>query len=224
VPGTAANPRTIAIAAGDDDTFSPNIVYLAENETVRFHVTNNGATEHGFTIGAEADVFASPSTSRATATIQPGASADVTYHVVGLGPFAFASHSDGDLAAGQVGYVVVVDPTISIVGTDTAPRLVGLIAGASGFNRPTLSIAKGETLTFLVSNAATETREFIVGPADKVAAVAIDQVSVVTTGPIKPGQVKPVTYTFPASGGSYGYATHAIGATGTAGTGTITFH
>ena len=222
-PGTAANPRPIFLLASDTGTYAPNVVYLAEGETVTFEVTNTGTKDHGFTIGPASDVYIEPPTSPASATIPAGATGHVTFTVTGIGPFAFASHAAGDLAAGQVGYVIVVGPHVPGVGTDARPRLVALIAGTAGFNRPTVPAFTGETVTFLVSNTASEAREFLVGPKDKVAAIAIDQVTVVTTGPIPPGQVRPITYTFPAAGGSYGYGWHTPGASTLDASGTITF-
>ncbi len=201
----------------------PDIVYLAQGETVTFAITNAGTKPHGFTIGAAADVFIEPPVSKATASVAPGGSANVRFTVSGVGPFAFASHNQGDLAGGQVGYVIVVGPDVPRVGTQDAPRLIGLTAAASGPSRRELSIARGETITFLVGNVGAEAREFVVGPRDKVVGAAIDQITTVTTGPIPPGQVKPLTYTFPADGGSYAYATHVAGAAQSELPGTITF-
>lgn len=211
VPGTSASPRQIAIEETDAGTFTPNVVTLAEGETVAFVVTNTGTKEHAFTIGGEGDVFATPTTARATAKLDPGETATIPFEVTGVGPFVFASTSEGDVAAGQVGYTIVVGPDAPTVGTEAKPRLVGVVATGTGFEQMSLTVAKGETVTFLVSNAGSGAREFIVGPFDKVNFAQIDQITTVTTGPINPGQVKPLTYTFPATG-TFGYATHVPGA------------
>jgi uncharacterized cupredoxin-like copper-binding protein len=223
VPGSSASPRQIAITVADDNTFSPNLVTVAQGETVAFTVRNVGVKEHGFAVGSVADVFATPTTARATATVAGGASATVTFEVTGAGPFAFASTADGDVAAGVVGYLVVVGPDVPATGTDAAPRLIALTAQATGLDVKTVEVAKGETVTFLVSNAGFDAREFIVGPRDNVATAAIDQITTVTTGPIAPGQIKPLTYTFPAAGGTFTYATHLAGAPQVEPPGTITF-
>jgi uncharacterized cupredoxin-like copper-binding protein len=198
-------------------------VTVAEGEIIAFTVRNVGVKEHGFAVGPTSDVFATPSRATATASVAPGATATVTFEAKGVGPFAFASSAEGDLAAGLVGYLVVVGPDVPATGTEAAPRLIPLAASATGFDVKTIEAARGETVTFLVSNAGYDAREFIVGPSDAVAAAKIDQITTVTTGPIPPGQVKPLTYSFPAAGGEFAYATHLAGAAGVEPPGAITF-
>jgi len=210
-PGSSASPRGVEVRVADDGTFDPNIIWVAEGETVTFRITNTGAKEHGFTVGPLAGAFAADPASTVSTTIPAGMTGTVTYTFAGGGPFAFASHAGDDFAAGQVGYIVAVGPGVVRVGTETNPRLVPLKVAADGFNRPTIVVTRGETVTFLISNVGAEPHEFVVGPADKVAANAIDQITVVTTGPIAGGHVKPLTYTFPASGGTYGFASHLPG-------------
>jgi len=122
----------------------------------------------------------------------------------------------------MLGYIIVVGPDVPKVGTDANPRLVGLKVGDSGFNRSNITATAGETVTFIISNVGKATHEFEVGPAAGVAANQVDQITVVTTGPIPAGHVTTLTYSFPAAGGTYAYASHA-GADDAAGLkGTIT--
>ena len=116
----------------------------------------------------------------------------------------------------------MVGPDVPKVGTVTDPRLVGLKISDSGFNRTNLPATAGETVTFIISNIGKATHEFEVGPSAGVAANQVDQITVVTTGPIVAGHVTTLTYSFPAAGGSYAFASHA-GADDAAGLkGTIT--
>jgi uncharacterized cupredoxin-like copper-binding protein len=223
VPGSSASPRTIAITVADDNTFSPNLVTVAEGETVSFTIRNVGVKEHGFAVGAAADVFATPTKAAAKATVAPGATGTVGFQVAGAGPFVFASTADGDVGAGLVGYLVVVGPDVPATGTEAAPRLIALSATSLGFDVSSVTVARGETVTFLVSNAGYEPREFLVGPSDAVAAAKIDQITTVTTGPIPLGQIKPLTYTFPTAGGTFAYAMHVAGAAQVDPRGTIAF-
>jgi uncharacterized cupredoxin-like copper-binding protein len=187
-------------------------VTVAEAETVSFTIRNIGVREHGFAVGAAADVFATPTKARFVTTVAPGGTGTVSFEVAGVGPFVFASTADGDVAAGLVGYLIVVGPDVPTAGTEAAPRLIGLSATSLGFDVKSVTVAKGETVTFLVANSGYEAREFLVGPSDAVAVAKIDQITTVTTGPIPPGQIKPLTYTFPAAGGTFTFATHLAGA------------
>jgi uncharacterized cupredoxin-like copper-binding protein len=186
VAGTATNPRTIRILAADALLFAPNLVWVAEGETVSFQIVNTGTVEHEFMVGPLNDAFADKAGTPEIEGIKSGSTVELPFTFRGPGPYGFASHLKGQFEAGEVGYVIVVGPDVPKVGTITNPRLVGLTVSDSGFNRPDVPARAGETVTFIVSNVGKVTHEFEVGPADGVAANKVDQITVVTTGPIRP--------------------------------------
>ncbi len=95
-----------------------------------------------------------------------------------------------------------------VVGTAAAPRVVRVIAGPGyAFSPSTITVAKGETVTFAVTSMGGLTHEFMVGPAD---AVAADQAGTPEAADIGMMQTKSVTYTFDGSG-PYAFACHAPG-------------
>jgi uncharacterized cupredoxin-like copper-binding protein len=202
--------------------FAPNLVWVSEGETVSFQIVNTGTVEHEFMVGLLDDAFAGKPGTPEIEGIKGGSTVELPYTFKGPGPYAFACHETGHFEAGQIGYIIVVGPDVPKVGTITKPRLVGLKVGNGGFNRPNVPATAGETVTFIVSNVGTAPHEFEVGPAEGVAANNVDQITVVTTGPILAGHVTTLTYSFPAGGGGYAFASHA-GADDSAGLkGTIT--
>jgi len=185
----------------------PNVITVAEGETVTFHLVNASTTEHRFKVGPELDVFVDAA-APAVAGIGPSQTADLTYTFKGPGPFAFASHEDSQFEDGMLGYVVVVGPDVPKVGTPKTPRLVGIaMTDVPSFVPDSLQVAPGETITFLVSNVGVDAHEFQVGPAALVAANKVDQVYDDSTGTITAGRVFTLTYTFPKSG-AFAYASH----------------
>jgi uncharacterized cupredoxin-like copper-binding protein len=193
-----------------DTAFDPNLVWVAENETVSFQVTNTGSQPHQFWVGPFADVLSANPSSPAKADLQPGEGATVTTTLTGPGPYAFASHDGADLASGYIGYIIVTGKDVPKVGTQAQPRLIPLKVAEDGFNRPSVPVQKGETVTFIVANVGTQPHAFIIGPADKVASNAVDQTTTVTTGAIPAGHVAALTYTFPSSG-DFAFASHEGG-------------
>ena len=100
---------------------------------------------------------------------------------------------------GQTGFVA---------GTQASPRIVRVIAGPGyNFSPATINVAKGETVTFEVTSMGGLTHEFMVGPAD---AVAADQAGTPEAADIAMMQTRSVTYTFDGAG-PYAFACHAPG-------------
>ena len=93
-------------------------------------------------------------------------------------------------------------------GTITAPRLVRIVAGPGlRFYPDVVRVAAGETITFEVTTMGLTTHEFMVGPADAVAADTEGTPEVADIGMM---QTKTVTYTFTGSG-PFAFACHAPG-------------
>jgi len=107
-PGTAANPRVIAISATGSLTFDPNSVALVAGEVVRFEIANTAGFVHNLYIGAPADLNArtiaaldgTPDFATGTETL--------TYTVPTSGDLAFACLVPGHLEAGMRGTVALV--------------------------------------------------------------------------------------------------------------------
>lgn len=95
-----------------------------------------------------------------------------------------------------------------VAGTPAAPRVVHVIAGPGDvFTPATISVALGETVTFVVTTMGPAVHEFKVGPAADVAADRDGTPEVADIGMM---QTKSVTYTF-AGSGPFAYACHAPG-------------
>jgi plastocyanin len=92
-----------------------------------------------------------------------------------------------------------------VAGTAASPRVVRVYAGPGyAFSPSSISVARGETVTFVVTTMGPTTHEFMVGPAD---AVASDTPEV---GDIGMMQTKSLTYTFDGPG-PFAFACHAAG-------------
>lgn len=95
-----------------------------------------------------------------------------------------------------------------VAGTPSSPRIVHVIAGPGyAFSPSTITVAKGETVTFEVTAMGPSVHEFMVGPADAVAADAAGTPEAADIGMM---QTKSVTYTFDSTG-PYAFACHAPG-------------
>jgi uncharacterized cupredoxin-like copper-binding protein len=102
-------------------------------------------------------------------------------------------------APGEAGFVA---------GTVATPRVVAVIAGPGyAFTPSKIAVARGETVTFEVTSIGGLVHEFMVGPAD---AVAADQDGTLEVADIGMMQTKSVTYTFDGPG-PYAFACHAPG-------------
>ncbi len=222
-PGTRATPRTVKIEVDDGLSFFPNVITVAEGETVTFAIINTGKAAHEFMIGPLADAMADKEGTPEAADILAGTTKSLTFTFDGPGPYAFACHEPGHFEAGMLGYIIVVGPDVPATGTAKHPRLVQVdMSDQLKFDPSEIGVAKGETVTFLVSNLGTATHEFAVGPADKVDADQVDGKIVKEVDEIEARHVKTVTYTFDGSG-PYGFACHEPGHFEAGMKGTITF-
>jgi uncharacterized cupredoxin-like copper-binding protein len=95
-----------------------------------------------------------------------------------------------------------------VAGTVAAPRVIRVTAGPGYAFRPsTIVVAPGETVTFQVTTMGPTAHEFMVGPADAVAADAAGTAEIADIGMM---QSKSLTYTFTGPG-PYAFACHATG-------------
>jgi plastocyanin len=95
-----------------------------------------------------------------------------------------------------------------VAGTVPAPRVVRVLAGpGTAFSPSTITVARGETVTFEVTSMGGLVHEFMVGPADAVAADTAGTPEVADIGMM---QTKSVTATFDGSG-PYAFACHSTG-------------
>jgi uncharacterized cupredoxin-like copper-binding protein len=123
----------------------------------------------------------------------------------------------GMMGGGQTGMMGGYGTTVTgpgpgeagfVAGTVAAPRVVGVLAGpGTTFTPSTIVVAKGETVTFAVTAMGGLVHEFMVGPAD---AVAADTAGTPEVSDIRMMQSKSVTVTFDGSG-PYAFACHATG-------------
>lgn len=210
-PGTKAAPRIVAITSDDTLTFFPNVITVAEGETVTFKVSNTGKAAHEFMVGPLADTLADKEGTPEIPEIAEGTTESITFTFDGPGPFGFACHAPGHFEVGMLGYFVVVGPDVPKVGTKDNPRLVEMeMDDTLKFMPDTVAVTKGETVRFLLTNAGTVTHEFAVGPKDKVDADEVDGVIVVEADEITAHKLKVLDYTFDGPG-PYGYACHEPG-------------
>lgn len=95
-----------------------------------------------------------------------------------------------------------------VAGTVASPRVIRVYAGPGyAFSPSSISVARGETVTFVVTTMGPTAHEFMVGPADAVAADAPGTPEVADIGMM---QAKSLTYTFDGPG-PYAFACHATG-------------
>ena len=93
-------------------------------------------------------------------------------------------------------------------GTVASPRVIRVYAGPGyAFSPSSISVARGETVTFVVTTTGPSAHEFMVGPADAVASDAPGTPEVADIGMM---QAKSLTYTFDGPG-LYAFACHATG-------------
>lgn len=95
-----------------------------------------------------------------------------------------------------------------VAGTVASPRVIRVTAGPGfAFTPSTIAVARGETVTFLVTTMGPAVHEFMVGPA---AAVADDAAGTPEIADIGMMETKSLTYPFDGPG-PYAYACHAEG-------------
>jgi uncharacterized cupredoxin-like copper-binding protein len=86
--------------------------------------------------------------------------------------------------------------------------VIRVIAGPGyAFSPSTITVARGETVTFLVTTMGPTIHEFMVGPAD---AVASDEAGTPEIADIAMMTTKSLTFTFDGAG-PYAFACHADG-------------
>jgi len=117
----------------------------------------------------------------------------------GAGMMGRGAANTGGAQPGEPGFVA---------GTVAAPRVVRIAAGpGSTFTPTSVAVAGGETITFVVTAMGPAVHEFMVGPAD---AVAADTPGTPEVADIAMMESKSLTYTFDGSG-PFAYACHAEG-------------
>ena len=95
-----------------------------------------------------------------------------------------------------------------VPGTTNAPRVIRVYAGPGyTFSPSTIAVARGEAVTFEVTTMGPLVHEFMVGPADFVAA---DQHGTPEITGIGMMQTKSLSYVFDGAG-PYAFACHADG-------------
>ena len=111
---------------------------------------------------------------------------------------------------GGLGTGSAAQPGVSgfVAGTVASPRVIRVYAGPGyAFSPSSISVARGETVTFVVTTMGPTAHEFMVGPADAVASDAPGTPEVADIGMM---QAKSLTYTFDGPG-LYAFACHATG-------------
>jgi plastocyanin len=111
---------------------------------------------------------------------------------------------------GGLGTGSVAQPGVSgfAAGTVASPRVIRVYAGPGyAFSPSSISVARGETVTFVVTTTGPSAHEFMVGPADAVASDAPGTPEVADIGMM---QAKSLTYTFDGPG-PYAFVCHATG-------------
>jgi len=128
----------------------------------------------------------------------------------GSGGMMFSGQPGPEAGQGMMGGGAAAQPGQArfVAGTVAAPRVVQIVAGPGyTFSPSTLAVARGETVTFVVTVMGPAVHEFMVGPAD---AVAADEAGTPEVADIGMMQSRSLTYTFDGSG-PYAFACHAEG-------------
>jgi uncharacterized cupredoxin-like copper-binding protein len=95
-----------------------------------------------------------------------------------------------------------------VAGTVAAPRVIPVVAGPGyTFTPSTITVQRGETVTFQVTTVGPLVHEFMVGPAADVAADRDGTPEIADIGMM---ETRSLTYTFDGSG-LYAFACHATG-------------
>lgn len=210
-PGTAAAPRVVDVSTDDLLNFTPGLIQAAVGETVTFRIHNLGKAIHEFMVGPLADAFADKEGTPEVADIAGGSTGEITFTFSGTGPFAFACHAPGHFEHGMAGYIQLVGPGAPAIGSKENPRVIHIdMTDALKFDPPTVQVAAGESVRFVLTNSGTVVHEFQVGPADKVAADDVDGVIVVEKDELDSGSTRAVDYTFVTTG-AFAFACHEPG-------------
>jgi uncharacterized cupredoxin-like copper-binding protein len=211
VAGTKAKPRFIDIEATDLLLFEPNAVNVQQGETITFRIRNRGQAEHEFKVGPMQDVFADVPSTPEIAGITPGSTKTLTFTFDGTGPYAFACHAPGHFENGMIGFVNIIPKTLWL-GTPAHPRMIVVrMDDHLEFVPSEVAVTASETILFVLPNVGlSQTHEFQVGPADRVALDQVDGQIVKEADKIEPLHVEYLLYTF-GSVGPYAFACHEPG-------------
>ena len=113
---TDQEPRTVQVQMTDELRFEPAELSVQAGETVRFEVTNAGATVHEFLIGDEAaqegfememSGSAMPHASDAGVSVEPGETESFEYTFGEAGQLLAGCHEPGHYAGGMVATITV---------------------------------------------------------------------------------------------------------------------
>ena len=116
---TSKVTRTIDVDLSDDMRFTPPSLALARGETVKFVVTNKGATMHEMVLGTKADIAKHAEMMRAHAghhmtheapgmlALEPGKSGTIVWQFNRAGTFEYACLVPGHYEAGMRGTISV---------------------------------------------------------------------------------------------------------------------
>jgi plastocyanin len=94
-----------------------------------------------------------------------------------------------------------------VAGTAETPRVIRVVAGPDAFTPSAITVQRGETVRFEVTTMGHVGHEFMLGPAD---AVAADQAGWPEIADIGMMQTRSLTYTFDGPG-PYAFACHVPG-------------
>jgi uncharacterized cupredoxin-like copper-binding protein len=128
----------------------------------------------------------------------------------GVGGMMSGGQPGAGAGQGMMGRGAVAQPGQAgfVAGTVAAPRVVQIVAGPGySFSPSTVAVARGETITFVVTAMGPAVHEFMVGPAD---AVTSDTAGIPEVADISMMQSKALTFTFDGSG-PFAFACHADG-------------
>ena len=157
-------------------------------------------------LASAAIAFAAVALIAVVAAGMEGVAAAAPGKMMGGGP----GYGSGGMMGGGPGYGSGPQPGTPgfVAGTTAAPRVVRVDAGPRYRFAPSrIRVVRGETITFVVTTMGPVVHEFIVGPAD---AVAADRAGTPEIAYIGMMQAKSLTYAFTGSG-PYTFACHAAG-------------
>jgi uncharacterized cupredoxin-like copper-binding protein len=210
-PGTVAAPRVVEMTADDNLNFIPGSIPVATGETITFKIANIGKAEHEFMIGPMAAAFADEEGTAEVAGIKAGKTGTLTVTFDKTGQYAFACHMPGHYEHGMIGFVVLVGRDAPAMGTVAAPRPITVdMTDGLMFTPKDIQVRKGETIRFVLTNSGKTTHEFMVGPADKVAADEGDGKITLEADELEQGSTNQLVYTFDGAG-PYAFACHEPG-------------
>lgn len=130
-----------------------------------------------------------------------------------VGPMMGGQSSSGNGPFGMMGGQGTgadAQPGVSgfVAGTIASPRVIRVFAGPGlAFSPASITVARGETVTFVITTIGPSAHEFMVGPSD---AVASDTPGTPEVADIGMMQAKSLTYTF-GGPGPYAFACHVTG-------------